>query len=295
MRGLRRGEPRELDLMAVACLAPSVLYVVLVFGYPFLRGIYLSLRPGKEPVGLSLANYVAFFSDEWQYGTIWITFSLAVPTTIVVVATALFLAYGMRRGIRMERTITTILVLPVSLGVILLSIGIQGFYGTRGWFNQLLVGSGLISEPLRLTNNHTGVMLSLFMQQFPFCFLMLLGYISGIDPTLEKSARTLGAGSWTVFRRVMFPLIAPGLAIAFALVFVMSFAVFPSAILLGQPAGSTRTIAIAAYHQAFEHYDMSYASAIAVIMGLCQLAGLVLIVLVRQRMVLAPTMGVGKR
>ena len=142
----------------------------------------------------------------------------------------------MRRGIRMERTITTILVLPVSLGVILLSIGIQGFYGTRGWFNQLLVGSGLISEPLRLTNNHTGVMLSLFMQQFPFCFLMLLGYISGIDPTLEKSARTLGAGSWTVFRRVMFPLIAPGLAIAFALVFVMSFAVFPSAILLG-PAG----------------------------------------------------------
>ncbi|MDF2972939.1 MAG: transporter permease [Microvirga sp.] len=294
MRAFGR-EPRELDLTAVLCLAPSVLYVVLMFVYPFIRGIYLSLLPGKEPEGLSLANYVAFFSDEWQYGTIWITFSLAIPTTVVVVATALFLAYGMRRGIRMERTITTILVLPVSLGVILLSIGIQGFYGTRGWFNQLLVGSGLVSEPLRLTNNHTGVMLSLFMQQFPFCFLMLLGYISGIDPTLEKSARTLGAGSWTVFRRIMFPLIAPGLAIAFALVFVMSFAVFPSAILLGQPAGSTRTIAIAAYHQAFEHYDMSYASAIAVIMGLCQLAGLVLIVLVRQRMVMAPTMGVGKR
>ena len=144
MRGLRRGEPRELDLMAVACLAPSVLYVVLMFVYPFLRGIYLSLRPGKDPQGLSLGNYVAFYSDEWQYGTFWITLSLAVPTTIVVVATALFLAYGMRRGIRMERTITTILILPVSLGVILLSIGIQGFYGTRGWFNQLLVGSGLI-------------------------------------------------------------------------------------------------------------------------------------------------------
>ena len=265
-----------------------------MFVYPFLHGIYLSLRPAKQ-TGLSLANYVAFFSDEWQYGTIWITFTLAVPTTVIVVSTALFLAYGMRRGIRMERTITTILVLPVSLGVILLSIGIQGFYGSRGWFNQMLIGAGLLSEPLQLTNNHTGVMLSLFMQQFPFCFLMLLGYISGIDPTLEKSARTLGANSWIVFRRVMLPLMAPGIAIAVALVFVMSFAVFPSAILLGQPAGSTRTIAIAAYHQAFEHYDMSYASAIAVIMGLCQLAGLVLIVLVRQRMIMAPTMGVGKR
>ena len=203
-RRMRTRERRELDLTAILCLLPSVIFVVGMFVYPFLRGVYLSVRPAKEP-GLSLANYIAFFSDEWQYGTIWITFSIAIPTTVLVVLTALFLAYGMRRGIRMERTITTILVLPVSLGVILLSIGIQGFYGSRGWFNQFLVGTGLLSEPLQLTNNKTGVMLSLFMQQFPFCFLMLLGYISGIDPTLEKSARTLGAGPWAVFRRVMLP------------------------------------------------------------------------------------------
>jgi putative spermidine/putrescine transport system permease protein len=93
----------------------------------------------------------------------------------------------------------------------------------------------------------------------------------------------------------MLPLIAPGLAIAFALVFVMSFAVFPSAVMVGQPTGSTRTISIAAYQQAFEQYDMSYASAIAVIMGLCQLAALIVIVLVRRRMTIATTMGVGKR
>ena len=287
-------EPREFDLTALLCVLPSLLYVLVMFIYPFCYGLYLSFTSPKTP-GLSLANYAAFFGDDWQYNTIWITFSIAVPNTIIVVLVALFLAYGMRRGIWAERTITTILVLPVSLGVILLSIGIMGFYGTRGWFNQALINSGILSEPLRLTGNHTGVILSLFMQQFPFCFLMLLGYISGIDPSLENSARTLGARPWAVFRRVMFPLIAPGLAVAAALVFVMSFAVFPSAVLLGQPAGATRTIAIAAYQQAFEYYDMSYASAIAIIMGLCQLLGLVIIVFVRQRMVTAATMGVGKR
>jgi putative spermidine/putrescine transport system permease protein len=159
----------------------------------------------------------------------------------------------------------------------------------------MLLGAGIIHEPLELTHNFTGVILSLFMQNFPFCFLMLLGYISGIDPSLESSARMLGAGPWTIFRRIMLPLIAPGLAIAFALVFVMSFAVFPSAVMVGQPAGSTRSISIAAYQQAFEQYDMSYASAIAVIMGLCQLAALIVIVLVRKRMTIATTMGVGKR
>jgi putative spermidine/putrescine transport system permease protein len=244
---------------------------------------------------LSLANYIAFFSDEYQYKTVGITFRLAIPNTIVVVAASLLFAYNMRRGIWLERTITTILVLPISLGVILLGQGILGFYGGKGWFNQILVGLGLIEDSLVLTHNYIGVMLSLFMQQFPFCFLMLLGYISGIDPSIENSARTLGANPWTVFRRVMLPLIAPGLAIAFALVFVMSFATFPSAILLGQPTGATRTIAIAAYAQAFEQFDMPYASAIAVIMGLFQLGALLLILLLRKRMVTAATMGVGKR
>ena len=291
---MRRRGDGELDGLAVAALLPSALYVVVMFVYPFLHGVYASLRPAKS-TALSLANYRAFFGDEWQYRTVSITFGIAVPNTVIVVAVALLVAYGMRRGIRLERTITTILVLPISLGVILLAEGILGFYGGRGWFNQALLGLGLLSEPLTLTHNYTGVMLSLFMQQFPFCFLMLLAYVSGIDPGIENSARTLGAGPWTVFYKVMLPLIAPGLAVAFALVFVMSFGVFPSAILLGQPAGATRTIAIAAYQQAFEHYDLSYASAIAVIMGLFQLAGLVVILFLRRRMVLAATMGAGKR
>jgi putative spermidine/putrescine transport system permease protein len=290
----RAGEASQLDALAFVCVLPSLLYVLVLFVYPCLHGIYVSFRPAKV-TGLSLANYLAFFTDDWQYRTVWITFSIAVPNTVIVVALALLVAYPMRRGIWLERTITTILVLPISLGVILLAEGILGFYGGRGWFNQILLALGILREPLSLTHNYTGVMLSLFMQQFPFCFLMLLSYISGIDPGLESSARTLGAGPATVFLKVMLPLIAPGLAIAFALVFVMSFSVFPSAILLGQPAGATRTIAIAAYQKAFEHYDMSYASAIAVIMGLFQLAGLVVIVLLRRRMVMTSTMGVGKR
>ena len=294
MTRARTDERSELDVVAILCLTPSLLYVFFMFIYPFLYGLYVSLQPMKAR-SWSVENYAAFFTDPYQYATIGTTFALAIPNSILVVLVALFLAYGMRRGIWMERTITTILVLPISLGVIFLSEGILGFYGTNGWLNQMLMGAGLMTEPLELTHNFIGVILSLFMQQFPFCFLMLLGYISGIDPSLESSARMLGATPWTVFRRVMLPLIAPGLAIAFALVFVMSFAVFPSAVMVGQPAGTTRTISIAAYQQAFEQYDMSYASAIAVIMGFCQLAALIVIVLVRRRMTIATTMGVGKR
>ncbi len=281
-------------MRVVSLLAPSVAYLLVMFVFPFAYGVLLSLRP--KGGGVSLANYVAFFLDPWQARTIWVTASIAVPNTLLTVLLALIVAYAMRGGIWLERTITTMLVLPIALGTVLVAEGINGFYGPKGWLNQALLSLGL-AEPTRLTHNYTGVMLALFVQHFPFCFLMLLGYISGIDPALEASARVLGAGPWAVFRRVMWPLIAPGVAIAGALVFVMNFGVFPSAVLVGQPAGATRTIAIAAYQEAFEHYDMSMASAIAVVMGVCQLAGLAVILFLRRRMAGTgvATMGAGKR
>ena len=281
-------------MRVVSLLAPSVAYLLVMFVFPFAYGVLLSLRP--KGGGVSLANYVAFFLDPWQARTIWVTASIAVPNTLLTVLLALIVAYAMRGGIWLERTITTMLVLPIALGTVLVAEGINGFYGPKGWLNQALLSLGL-AEPTRLTHNYTGVMLALFLQHFPFCFLMLLGYISGIDPALEASARVLGAGPWAVFRRVMWPLIAPGVAIAGALVFVMNFGVFPSAVLVGQPAGATRTIAIAAYQEAFEHYDMPMASAIAVVMGVCQLAGLAVILFLRRRMAGTgvATMGAGKR
>jgi len=275
-------------------MLPAAIYLLVMFVYPFAYGVILSLQ--AKDGGLSLANYLAFLLDPWQARTIWVTASIAVPNTVLTVLLALVVAYRMRRGMWMERTITTVLVLPIALGTVLVAEGINGFYGPKGWLNQALLAIG-ITDPPRLTHNYTGVMIALLVQHFPFCFLMLLGYLSGIDPALEAAARVLGAGPWAIFRRVMWPLIAPGVAIAFALVFVMNFGVFPSAVLVGQPAGATRTIAIAAYQQAFEHSDMAMASAIAVVMGACQLVGLGVILVIRRRMAATgvATMGAGKR
>ena len=277
-----------------ALMLPAAIYLLVMFVYPFAYGVILSLQ--AKDGGLSLANYLAFLFDPWQARTIWVTASIAVPNTVLTVLLALVVAYRMRRGMWMERTITTALVLPIALGTVLVAEGINGFYGPKGWLNQALLAVG-ITDPPRLTHNYTGVMIALLVQHFPFCFLMLLGYLSGIDPALEAAARVLGAGPWAIFRRVMWPLIAPGVAIAFALVFVMNFGVFPSAVLVGQPAGATRTIAIAAYQQAFEHSDMAMASAIAVVMGACQLVGLGVILVIRRRMAATgvATMGAGKR
>ena len=86
-------------------------------------------------------------------------------------------------------------------------------------------------------------------------------------PYFYTAGAMLGARARQRFFRILLPLLAPGLAITLALAFVQAFTVFPSAVLLGAPAGPTRVISIVAYQAAFEQYDYPLASAIAMLMA----------------------------
>jgi len=152
------------------------------------------------------------------------------------------------------------------------------YLGPSGWVNKLLLDFHLVQEPVSLVHNYWGVFFSLVITGFPFAFLLVLSYLSGIDPNLEKAAAIMGAGWRQRFRYITLPLLAPGLAITFCLSFVLAFSVFPSANLVGDPAGSTHVISIAAFHAAFEQFDYPMGSAIAMIMGAVML-GVIAIVL----------------
>jgi putative spermidine/putrescine transport system permease protein len=250
-----------------ALVLPSVLFILALFVYPFLYGLVLSFEP---KTGGWLANYAHFFREPFLYNTIGTTLLLAVPATLINILLSVPVAMRVRL-MRHQRLLTTILVLPITLGTVLIAEGLLNYLGPQGWLNRTLITFGLISSPVRLVHNYWGVFLSLIISGFPFTFLLTLSYITGIDPSLEQAAATLGANARARFRHIFLPLIAQGLAIAFCLSFVQTFAVFPSAVLLGAPAGPTRVITIAAYQAAFEQYDYSLASAIAMIMGAVQL------------------------
>ncbi len=249
-------------------ILPATLFMVLLFIYPFLYGLWLSFAP-KE--GGALANYTNFFTTDNLYPTIWTTLRLALPATLINVGFALPIAFKMRVKTRYQRWVTTILVVPITLGTVLIAEGMLTYFGPKGWLAQFLQLIHLYDGPIRLTHNYTGVLLSLVVSGFPFAFLLILSYVTGIDPGLARAAATLGADPKAQFRHIYLPLLAPGLAMCFCLSFVQAFSVFPSAVLLGSPAGPTRVISIAAYEAAFEQYDYSLASAIAMIMGFVQL------------------------
>ena len=272
---------------ATLLVLPALLFLLTLFVYPFVYGLLLSFRP---KVGGWLGNYQVFFADPFLYDTIGKTLALAVPVTVLSLLLAVPVAMRVRK-MRHQRLLTTLLVLPITLGTVLVAQGMLGYFGPQGWFNRSLMALSLASEPVKLTHNYWGVLLSLLITGFPFTFLLTLSHVTGIDPALDNAAATLGARASARFRTIFLPLLLPGLAMTFCLSFVQAFSVFPSAVMVGEPADATRVISVVAYHAAFEEYDYSMASAIAMLMGAVQLGVVVLVLSLRSLVYRGPAGG----
>jgi putative spermidine/putrescine transport system permease protein len=293
-RADRRTTRFRLDYSALLLSLPALIIVLGLFFYPLFFGIDLSLRATENAPDWSLTNYVQFFSDPDQVAAIWTTFRVALPVTLFSIAVSVPLAYFMRRGIKFERLLTAILILPITLGTVMVAQSMLGYFASSGWFNRALLSLHIIQQPIILLRHMIAVEIALFIQGFPFTFLLILGYMSAINPDLERASRMLGAGTWKTFWRIVFPLSLPGIAVAFCLNFVSNFSVFPTANLVGDPTGETRVLSIAAYETAFTSYNIPLGTAIVLIMGLIELLIVVVVLWLQRRLARGATISGGK-
>src|SRR5215207_9923730 len=264
-------------------LLPALVFAIGLFVYPFLYGLGLTFQPlpatQAQWGGGLFANYLAFFRDAFTFDSVWITMRLALPVALFNVLISIPIAFKLRNKFPGKRTLQALLVLPITLGTVLTAQGLLIFAGRQGWLNRFLIDSGIIDQPLQLVNNYLGVMFS--------------SYLSGIDPSLEAAAKTLGANWKQRFLRVTLPLLAPGLATTFILTFVLAFSVFPSARLVGDASGETRVLALMAYRSFAEQLDYTMASTIAIMMGVVELIIIAIVFLGRSFLYKGSTGGKG--
>ena len=269
-------------------LVPALFFALALFIYPFSYGIGLTFQPTPAIQqawgGGAFANYVAFFKDPFIFDSVWLTMRLALPVAVFNVLASIPVAFKLRHRFRGKKLLTTLVVLPITLGTVLTAQGLLIFAGREGWLNRFLIQIGLIDQPVAFVNNYWGVVFSLIISGFPFAFLLISSYLSGIDPSIEAAAKTMGANWQQRFRRVILPLLAPGLATTSILTFVLAFSVFPSARLVGDAMGSTRVMSLMAFRAFGEQNDYPMASTIAIMMGLVELVVIALILLWRSSM-----------
>jgi len=278
-------------------LLPGILFALVLFIYPFVYGMGLTIQPSAriaDQWGNGIfANYIAFFNDPFIFDSVWITLKLAIPVALFNVIISVPIAFKLRGKFRGKRTLMTLLVLPITLGTVLTAQGMLIFLGRQGWLNKTLLEMGLIDQPIQFVMNYWGVAISLVISGFPFAFLLISSYLSGIDPSLEAAARTMGAGWGKRLTRITLPLLAPGLATTFILTFVLAFSVFPSARLVGDAMGSTRVMSLMAFRAFGEQNDYSMASTIALMMGLVEFVVVLLVLALRGTLYRGSTGGKG--
>jgi putative spermidine/putrescine transport system permease protein len=268
-------------------LVPALIVVVGLFIYPFIYGISISFTPADGSG--ALGNYANFFGDSYLVDSIFKTLRLAVPVAVVSVLLAAPIAFQARRNFRGRKVITLLLMLPLTFGSILVAQGMIRVFAPYGWVNLTLERLGLPAGDFLY--NYWGTFIAGVLTILPFSFLMMMGFFGGIDRSLENAAATLGASRSARFWRIVVPLALPGIVTAFMLALVEAFAIFPSAILVGQPDNATHVLTIPIYQAASQRSDYTEASAIAVILTIIELLILGIMMFARGLLFKGPAVG----
>ena len=174
-------------------------------------------------------------------GVAWNTLLLALLCASG--CTALGLAFALiatRTGFRYQKLLRVFTVLPIITPPFVIGLGLILIFGRSGFINQWLEWAfGFV--PGRWIYGMQGVLVAQIFAFTPIAFLVLIGVVEGVSPSMEEAAQTLRAGRWRVFADISLPLMRPGLANAFLVSFIESIADFGNPILLGGNFGVLST------------------------------------------------------
>jgi putative spermidine/putrescine transport system permease protein len=117
----------------------------------------------------------------------------------------------------------------------------------EGIVNGLLLKLGVVSEPLTLVYNRTGVLVAMTHVLLPFMILPLYSVLKGIPPHYMRAATSLGAPPATAFVRVFLPIAAPGIAAGSLMVFILALGYYITPALVGGGADQMLSYFVATY------------------------------------------------
>lgn len=227
-------DSRHSSLRSFALSLPAIIAIA-----PFLGACFYIFRfsvSGESGTisGYSLQAYLDL-AEPFFLRSIWVTVKLAALSTIVVLilAVPIALVIASVRTAIIRRVLTVTILLPMILNLLIQSYGWIILLGPSGVLNTALRESGIISRPILLLFNETGVLLGLIQTAIPLAVFPILSASRAISREYLEAASSLGAGNWRVFYDVILPLLRPGLVSAASIVFAYNASAFAVPLLLG--------------------------------------------------------------
>jgi spermidine/putrescine transport system permease protein len=223
---------------------------------------------------LTLDNYLALF-DTTYFKILWHSISIAATCTIICLVIGYPFAYLLARTeSRYKAILLFLVIIPFWTSSLIRSYAIVAILKTHGILNGVLLGLGLINQPLHLLYSGTAVVIGLVYSLLPFMILPLYANIEKLDIHLIDAARDLGANKARVFIKVILPLTLPGIIAGSMLVFLPAMSMFFIPDLLG--GAKTMLVGNLIQNQFMSARNWPMGSAVSIV--LTALMGLMLVV-----------------
>ena len=220
-----------LVIILLAAIGP--LFVMLAYSF-MLKGDYGDVQFGTfsldgwtsvlfqrdifdDTLGLADAHLTIF----------WRSISLSFYTTVLTLLFGFPTAYFIATRPPKTREVWVFLVtIPFWTNLLIRTFAMQQVIRNEGLVNTALMALGIIKQPLQIMNTDTAILLGMIYIYLPLMVLPLYASMEKLDFRLVEAGYDLYAGRWQVLRRIIFPLIKPGVIAGSILVFIPSLGAY---------------------------------------------------------------------
>jgi putative spermidine/putrescine transport system permease protein len=234
------GSPARALLIA----ANVLVYALLLF--PLLVVVAISFTSGAgvdfPPPGLSLRwfDYIAH-RPEFVSGTVN-SLILALVATILALVLGILASLGMvRYRFPGKSTLEALFLAPLIVPSLIIGVSLLYFFSLIGF-----------------TDSFQRLVLAHLILTVPYTIRSVSATLYGLDPSYEEVSRVMGAGNWRTFRRVLLPMLRPGIVVAALFAFIVSFDNFNASIFL--ISGNTVTLPVRIFTYLGFQFDPSIAA-----------------------------------
>ena len=229
------------DVFVVSAIGGVIIIVAIFVFFPIGRMLAFAFITDEGGYSLSVLASKLFDDRLWSLGCLFGTRcgaalnSLFLAIFVGFTTTVLGLAFALvvtRSGFRLNKGLRALTVLPIITPPFVIGLALILLFGLSGTVTEFVAGI-FGGQPTRWLYGLPGILIAQTLAFTPIAFLVLIGVVEGVSPSMEEAAQTLRADRWQTFRTVSLPLMRPGLANAFLLGFIESMADFGNPLVLG--------------------------------------------------------------
>lgn len=242
----------KLDTVTKLVIALVVGILLLLIGYPLIRILTQSFSPeGRDTLGQILTSAT-------NRGVLLNTVVLGLVVGAVGTGIGFAFAYAQARlEFRGKRILHLIALLPIVSPPFAVATAVISLFGRSGLISNKLLGLDYNIYGL------TGLTMVLGLSFFPVAYMNLLGMLRSLDPAMDEAASNLGASKWKIFRSVTIPMLIPGFASCFLLLFVEAIADLANPLVIG---GDFTVLSTRAYIAITGEYNVAGGAAYSLVL-----------------------------